>query len=258
MIHRDQIIKFIYSTISEDLLAKSLLKDELANGVQFLGGEQVNKVTLGTSLNQDFLNEAIAAKSNFCIFHHGFDVRTFQSRYLQFSQKRLNLIIKNNLTIAAFHYCLDAHPKIGNNAVIAQKLGATLGEPLFEDWGFVAHFDQPQDIQALSKRCAALFEHDVFAVYSGPTKISTIGIVSGAGKPSAENLTEMAAAGIQLFITGEASESIPHKMKESGINYFACGHYATEVFGVQELGRVIKAKFKDTLAVEFLDIPNPI
>lgn len=258
MIHRDQIIKFIYSTIGEELLAKSLLKDELANGVQFLGGEQVSQVTLGVSLNEDFLKEAIATKSNFCIFHHGFDVRTFQSRYPLFSQKRLNLIIRNNFTIAAFHYCLDAHHQIGNNAVIARKLGATIGEPLFEDWGFVAHFDQPQDVQALSKKCAALFEHDVFAVYSGPQQISTIGIVSGAGKPSAENLIEMEAKGIQLFITGEPSESIPHKMKESGINYFACGHYATEVFGVQELGRVIKAKFKDALTVEFLDIPNPI
>ena len=47
-------------------------------------------------------------------------------------------------------------------------------------------------------------------------------------------------------------------MKESEINYFACGHYATEVFGVQELGKVIKSRFKDKLEVEFIDIPNPI
>jgi len=106
--------------------------------------------------------------------------------------------------------------------------------------------------------CAQLFEHDVFAVLSGPQKATTIGVVSGGGKPNAEHLTEMEHKGVELFITGETSESIPHKMKESQINYFACGHYATEVFGVQELGKTIKAHFKNKLEVEFIDIPNQI
>jgi len=47
-------------------------------------------------------------------------------------------------------------------------------------------------------------------------------------------------------------------MKESGINYFCGGHYATEVFGVRELGKIIKAYFKNKLEVEFIDIPNEI
>jgi putative NIF3 family GTP cyclohydrolase 1 type 2 len=68
----------------------------------------------------------------------------------------------------------------------------------------------------------------------------------------------MEEKGVELFITGESSESIPYKMKESEINYFVCGHYATEVFGVQELGKKIKSQFKDKIKVEFLDIKNPI
>ena len=258
MIKRDELIKFIYKTIGEEWLQKALVKDELANGVQVLGDEKVNKVTLGTSLTEDFLKEAVRVGSNFGIFHHGFDVRTYKSRYPLFSQKRLRLIFENKMTVMGFHYTLDAHPTLGNNAVIIRELGAQLKESLFEEWGYTATFPKPMMIKELSDRCAKLFEHDVFAVFSGPEKVTTIGVVSGAGKPYGEHLAEMEEKGVQLFITGEPSESVPHKMKESGINYFACGHYATEVFGVQELGKVIKAEFKDKLEVEFIDIPNPI
>ena len=67
----------------------------------------------------------------------------------------------------------------------------------------------------------------------------------------------MEQKGVELFITGETSESVPYKMKDSGINYFVCGHYATEAFGVQELGKRIEAHFQDKIKVEFIDVPNP-
>jgi dinuclear metal center YbgI/SA1388 family protein len=258
MVKRDELIKFIYQTIGQDLLEKAVEKDELANGVQILGQETVKKVALGTSLNETWLKEAIKAKAQFCIFHHSLDPRTYKSRYPRFSQKRLRLIFKNQLTIMGFHYCLDAHPKIGNNAVIIRELGAKIKDTLFDDWGYTAVFNQPQEVKNLAEKCAQLFQHDVLAVLSGPKKVKTIGVVSGAAKPEILDLLEMEKKGVELFITGEAAESTPHKMKDSEINYFACGHYATEVFGVQELGKKIKEKFKTRLAVEFIDVPNQI
>lgn len=258
MISRRELTSVIRKIVGEELLAKAELKDELANGVQFAGSDKVDKVVLGVSLNEDFLKEAVRVKAQACIFHHGFDPRTYKSRYSRSAQTRLRLISKHDLTVMGFHYSLDAHPEIGNNSVIIRELGATRGEPLFDEWGFVARFRTLQSVKELSKKCAKLFEHDIFAVYSGPEKITTIGVVSGAAKPTPAELTEMEKKGVELFITGEPSESIPHKMKESEINYFAGGHYATEVFGVQELGRKLKEHFKNKLDVEFIDIPNPI
>lgn len=258
MVKRDELIKFLNDFFGKELLEKSAAKDELANGMQIAGGEKIEKVALGVSLNEDFLKEAIQAGSNFCVFHHGFDARTYESRYPTYSQKRLKIIFQNQLTILGFHFVLDVHPEIGNNAVIINKLGAKPGESLFEDYGYTATFQKSQDVKKLAEKCTKLFEHDVFAVFSGPKKVTTIGVVSGAAKPYAQHLAEMEAKGVELFITGEASESVPNKMKEAGINYFACGHYATEVFGVQELGKIIKSHFKDKLEVEFIDIPNPI
>ncbi len=68
----------------------------------------------------------------------------------------------------------------------------------------------------------------------------------------------MLEKGIEAHITGEVSEGTVHRMKEMGVTYLAAGHYATEVFGVQELGKKIKEHFKDNVDVEFIDIPNPI
>lgn len=258
MIKRDQLIKFLENYFGTDLIVKARQKDECANGIQILGSENISKIVLGVSLNEEFLKEAARLKAQFCIFHHGFDIRTYKSLYPLFSQKRLKLIFDNQLTIAGFHYVLDVHPQIGNNAVIIKKLGAKISESLFDEWGYTAVFSQKQEAGKLAIECSRLFSHDVFAVYSGPEKVKKIGVVSGAGKPSAIELAEMEAKKVELFITGESAESIPHKMKESGINYFAAGHYATEVFGVKELGKVIKKEFKDRLGVEFLDIPNSL
>jgi len=93
---------------------------------------------------------------------------------------------------------------------------------------------------------------------TGPEKVTTIGVASGAAKPEAGEIAEMETKGVELFISGETSEWIVNQMKESNINYFCGGHYATEKFGVQELGKKIKEKFKDQVKVEFIDIPNEI
>ena len=258
MVKRDELIDFIYQTIGKELLDKALQKDEVANGIQFLGSEKVGVVTLGVSLNEEFLNEAVALKSNFCIFHHGFDPRTWKSRFSSYAQKRLKVIFKNDLTVMGLHYALDAHPEIGNNAQIIKKLGAKIKSTLFDDWGFVATFDRKKDVHDLAHRCQEIFNHDILLIAGNPEKIKTIGVVSGAAKPYDLEISEMEAKGVEVFISGETSESTIHKMKESGISYLLCGHYATEKFGVQELGRKIESKFKGKLRVEFIDIQNSI
>lgn len=258
MVKRDELIEFIYQTIGEELMAKAVVKDEVANGVQFLGADEVKKVALGVSANEAFLLEAVKAEAQFCVFHHGLDTRVWKSRYPLFAQKRLKVITQNNLTVAGFHYSLDSQPVFGNNVTIIKLLGAKIKEPLYDEWGYTAIFAQPRAVTALQKQCAELFHHDVLAVISGPKLVATIGVASGRGVPGMAELAEMESKGVQLYISGETSEWTIHQMQESEINYFACGHYATEVFGVQELGKLIKAHFKDQLEVEFIDIPNEI
>src|SRR3989344_5714363 len=258
MVQRDVLTKFIKDTIGSELLEKAARKDERVNGVQFLGADVVEKITLGVSLNEEFLQETIKLGSNFCIFHHGLDSETYKSIFPIYSQKRLSLIFKNDITVTAYHYALDAQPEFGNNVTIIKKLGANVEEPLDDEWGYTATFDKPQDIHELGHKCRDLFDHEIFVVEGNKDKVKKIGVVSGGAKPYAETLAELEAKGVELFISGETSESSPHKMKESGIAYFVCGHYATEKFGVQELGKRIESKFKEKVEVKFIEVENPI
>ena len=151
MIKRDELIKFIYEYFGKELMQKAARKDEIAaNGAQILGGKNVEKITLGVSCNLDFLKEAVSIGSNFCIFHHGFDPRTYKMRFPLHTQKRLRLIFQKQMTIMGFHYILDSHPKIGNNATIINKLGARIKNTLFDEWGYTAEFDVQQDIKKLA------------------------------------------------------------------------------------------------------------
>jgi putative NIF3 family GTP cyclohydrolase 1 type 2 len=171
----------------------------------------------------------------------------------------LEYVFKNRLTVAGYHYALDAHPELGNNAVILRELGADrLEEPYLDGWGWVGEFAEPRDVKLLADQCSDLFDHDIFAVYAGPDKIKRLGVCSGGAKPYGSHLWEIMDKKIDLHITGEINEPSPELAKGIGYNYFAGGHYATEVFGVQELGKRIKEKYQDKLSVEFIDIPNPL
>jgi putative NIF3 family GTP cyclohydrolase 1 type 2 len=64
------------------------------------------------------------------------------------------------------------------------------------------------------------------------------------------------AAGLDVYITGEASEWVLHQAAEDGVHYVAAGHYATERFGVLALGRWLEDVHG--LEVEFVDLPNPV
>lgn len=258
MIKRNDLIAFIYKTIGKELLDKAEKKDEMANGVQFLGGENVEAVTLGVSVNEEFLKKAAEDGSNFSIFHHGFDARTYKNCYSISSQKRLKIILQNDMTIMGLHYALDAHKEIGNNAVIIKELGAKISEPLFDEWGYIGKFDSSVSVDSLKQKCEELFGREIYVVPTEQKHVRTIGAVSGAGKPYAQELRELEAKGVELYISGETSESVPHKLKESNIIYFLCGHYTTETFGVRALGEKIKRHFKDAIRVQFIDVPNPI
>ncbi|KKU46143.1 MAG: hypothetical protein UX62_C0018G0017 [Microgenomates group bacterium GW2011_GWA2_46_7] len=262
MVTRDELIKTIHQIIGEDLIAKANNVDENANGIQVHGAEKVTKVAIGVSTSLDFFREAVSAGAEFTLTHHGLHLSSkylYNSRLDQSQQAVLKYVFAHNLTIAGYHYSLDAHPEIGNNATIIKLLGAKrLDLPYFESWGWVAEFDKPENVKDLAVKLAEITSHDVFAIYGGPVEIKRIGVCSGGAKPARETMHEIYDHGIDLHIAGEIGESGATIAKDAGFNYFSAGHYATEVFGVQELGKKIKTHFGNTLEVEFIDVPNPL
>src|SRR5262249_25507310 len=91
----------------------------------------------------------------------------------------------------------------------------------------------------------------VFA--EGPAELERVAIVSGGGQ---RYLPDAAAAGYDLYLTGEPAEPSLHLPRELGINFVAAGHYATEKLGVQALTERLAAQFG--LEWEFVELPNPV
>ena len=172
--------------------------------------------------------------------------------------RRLRALFEADISLLAYHLPLDAHPEVGNNALLARALGASELAP------FAPHRGQPIGCLAqfpgeglatteLLARVRQLTEREPLVFDSGPTLVRRLGIVSGAG---AEHLSDAVAADADAFLTGEPAERVMAQAREAGVHFIAAGHYATETLGVKRLGEHLGERFG--LRHVFLDIPNPV
>jgi dinuclear metal center YbgI/SA1388 family protein len=165
---------------------------------------------------------------------------------------RLRALLESGMALAAYHLPLDAHPEVGNNALIARGLETTGVEP-FAGVGVTARFEAPLPAAELFARVEALTGRAPLVFDAGPDPVRTIGIVSGG---AASLLEDAAAAGLDAFLTGEPREPTMGTAREAGIHFVAAGHYATETFGIRRLGELVAERFG--VRHVFVDVPNPV
>jgi dinuclear metal center YbgI/SA1388 family protein len=173
-------------------------------------------------------------------------------------KRRLKLLFDANMSLASYHLPLDAHPEIGNNALLASALGAEDKTPFAEHRGrpigFLAQFpDEGLPARELFARVKRVTEREPLIFDSGPERIQKLGIVSGAG---ADFLAEASARGAQAFLTGEPAERVMAQARETQTHFIAAGHYATETLGIRRLGEYLQERFG--LRHVFVDVPNPV
>jgi dinuclear metal center YbgI/SA1388 family protein len=170
---------------------------------------------------------------------------------------RLRPLFDADMSLAAYHLPLDAHPEVGNNALICAALSLDRGEPFGEargrPIGFVGHTGEPLALEALAERCCSVFERDPLVFAGDGRALRRIGVVSGGGGGS---LGDAIALGLDALLTGEPEEPAMADARESGVAFLACGHYATETFGVRRLGELLAERFG--VEHEFVAIPNPV
>ncbi len=258
-IKRDELSAFFNNYFGEELLATARKIDEyMPNGLQWQGKEEIKTLVLGVSASEKLFKQAVKKQADALVVHHGLALDVAYNLFSPSLQKRLKILMENNLSLFGYHYILDAHPQIGHNAQIIKKLGAKkTAIPLYQNWGWLGEFSQPQTIDSIIQRCRRLFKQEIFVARAKQNKIKKIGVVSGRGVPFAQEKRELIEKGVEVYLTGEISEWNVAEFQELGITYLACGHYQTEKFGVLALAEIIKNKFPE-LTVEFIDIPNKI
>jgi dinuclear metal center YbgI/SA1388 family protein len=237
----------------DELLEPGRFRDYGPNGLQVPGASEVDTVVTGVSANLELLERARDAGAQLVLVHHGLFWDGQDPALSRPRAARLRTLLEADMSLAAYHLPLDAHPEIGNNALIAEGLGAQEREP-FAEIGIVARFgDDGVPAGVLFERVRALTDREPLVFDAGPERVRALGIVSGG----AAGLFEAAIAeGLDAFLTGEPKEQVMGTAREAGVHFIAAGHYATETFGIHRLGEIVAERFG--VRHEFVDVPNPV
>ena len=94
---------------------------------------------------------------------------------------------------------------------------------------------------------------DAIHLPADKTMIEKVGFCTGGAQ---DFIVKAAEQGCDAYISGEVSERTFYEAKELGVHYFACGHHATERYGVQRLGQAISEQFD--IEYVYFELNNPV
>jgi dinuclear metal center YbgI/SA1388 family protein len=253
MAARDEILAFC-----EDLLDCGSFDDYGPNGLQVPGAAEVSKIATGVSANLELLERSVASGAQLVLTHHGLLWGSEVSPLSVPMAARLRALLCADASLAAYHLPLDAHPEIGNNALLRDALGLEpdarpFGEARGSHVGVIGRATEPVAIADLADRLREAVGREALVFDSGPAEIRSVGIVTGAGGFA---IHEAGPLGLDALVTGEPSEPVMGEAREYGVHFLAGGHYATETFGIRRLGQLVAERFG--VEHEFIDVPNPI
>jgi dinuclear metal center YbgI/SA1388 family protein len=222
------------------------------NGLQVQGPADVHRIAVAVDASEVTIRAAVAREAQLLIVHHGIFWDGLGAltgpRF-----RKVHALLTGSLGLYSLHLPLDAHPKLGNCALLCRAMGLEPTEPFghYEDipigWCATTNLDR----QALKKRLSEAVGGDVHLVAGGPDVVDRVGVLTGAG---ASAIREAAETGLDTLVTGEAAHQHYHEAMEFGVNLYLGGHYATETFGVKALGAAVADRFG--VEWEFLEYPT--
>lgn len=231
-------------------------RDYCPNGLQVEGRREIKRIISGVTACQALLDEAVRLQADAILVHHGYFWRGEDMRVVGQKFQRLKTLIENDISLFAYHLPLDSHPVMGNNAQLAKLFGfevtGRFGE---DDLGWLGKWSETASASAgdVATRISNKLGREALLIGNADQPVTTIAWCSGA----AQNMLNAAIdAGACIYISGEISEPTVHLARESGVAYLACGHHASERYGVQALGQCIAQQFG--IEHQFVDIDNPV
>ena len=236
---REAILAFI-----ERELETHRYRDYGPIGLQVSGAEQVSKIACAVSSSSEVFELATAEGADLLLVHHGLFWDKDSRVIGPLMRRRLELLFRANISLAAYHLPLDGHQTLGNNALLADGLRLR-DRRWFADHGgvplaVIGTLAAPVPLQLLAELVTELCGRTPFAFTGGPEHVRSVAICSG--RPSSL-LGEAAALGADCVLTGEPQEDFRALAQELEISVLTAGHHATETFGVRALGAELERQF---------------
>ena len=232
-------------------------KDYAPNGLQIEGKSEVQKILCAVTASQEAIDAAIAQNADLLLVHHGYFWKGEPYPITGMRGKRIKSLIQHDISLVGYHLPLDSHPSLGNNAAIAECLALENLQALdpserhpIGNIGFLKHAMSATEFRDyLTARLGFKTIH----LPAEKSQIQKVGFCTGAAQ---DFIGKAAEQGCDAFISGEVSERTYYEAKELGVHYYACGHHATERYGVQRLAKAISEQFN--IEYSYFELNNPI
>ena len=222
------------------------------NGLQVANAGAVSRIAAAVDACAATIRLAAAREADLLLVHHGLfwgGLEPLTGR----AYARVAGLVQHNIALYSAHLPLDVHPEVGNNHLLAGRLGVAVRGAFGEEYGVClgvwGELDVPR--AELARRLERVVGGTPRLLGFGPDAVHKVGIVTGA---AGSMIAQAAAQGLDTFVTGEGSHHTFFVAEELGLNVFYAGHYATETVGVQALAERLGAEFG--LPWSFLDHPS--
>lgn len=222
------------------------------NGLQVERSGPVERVVAAVDASLPVVEMAVHAEADLLIVHHGLFWSGAQKVTGAFYRK-LKAALESGLAIYSAHIPLDIHPRLGNNARLAEEIGLVDCENFFE-WKGVLLGKRglfPGSVQELATRCESVMGAKPHLCPGGGDQAGSVGVITGG---AGGEVAKVAGTGVDTFLTGEGPHWSYVAAEELGINVLYGGHYATETFGVKAAAAEIAERFG--VSWSFLDHPT--
>lgn len=252
MIAREELLNYL-----DEYLGCKNFNDYAPNGMQVEGKDTISQICTAVSASEDSIKKAVAMQADALLVHHGFFWKGEAPVITGLKRRRLGQLLTHNINLFAYHLPLDCHPDLGNNACLAELLEIkdvkmhTVAKTPNLLWS--GTLNKPTPAATLADFLHDKLKREPQRISPNDKPIQRIAWCTGAAQDFIEDAQRLQ---VDAYLSGEIAERTYYQAQEFGIHYFACGHHASERFGIQALGQHLAARFD--LRHSFIDSENPV
>jgi dinuclear metal center YbgI/SA1388 family protein len=228
------------------------------NGLQFSSRGEIRRVATAVDFSSYTVREAVAARAQMLLVHHGMFWSGLQP-VTGLAYERYRDLITHDIAVYSAHLPLDIHPDVGNNVLLARRLGLepSAGFARYENIEVGLSGIADVHTRALVQLCRELAREAggdaVVTPFENERRTRHWAICTGAGADS-DTIREAAQRGVDTLIVGEGPHHTAVQARDLGIVVVYAGHYATETLGVRALGEYVASEF--SVKTQFLEAPT--
>lgn len=117
------VLRRDFLTWCNETLQTALFKDYAPNGLQVEGREYIGKIVTSVTASRAAIDFAVEQKADLLLVHHGMFWKNELPTVTGWKKERIAALLRHDINMAGYHLPLDAHPTLGNNAQLADRLG---------------------------------------------------------------------------------------------------------------------------------------